>query len=283
MTVSIRIVVLVVVASALAFAQPVVSEGGVINGASFAAGQPVAPGSLVSIFGSDLAAGLAQADSIPLATQMLDTRVFFNGVPSPLLLLTAGDAGQINAQMPWEALGGGGGAGNAAVIGTVQVVVERGGVQSPPVAVDIADFAPGIFAVQVANGSVIGFGRGQAIAINPDGTLAGPTGSITGIATRPARRGEVIQVLATGLGEVSPPPVTGDNSLDQLRLTTTPPTALIGGVEAPGAVAALSPEFVGIHQVNVPVPDNAQTGDNISLQIRMGDTTSTDEVVISIE
>ena len=38
-----------------AYAQPSVAAGGVLNGASFATGQPVAPGSLVSIFGSDLA------------------------------------------------------------------------------------------------------------------------------------------------------------------------------------------------------------------------------------
>jgi len=49
-----------------AFAQtPVVASGGVLNAASFATNQGVAPGSLVSIFGTNLAASLALADSIP--------------------------------------------------------------------------------------------------------------------------------------------------------------------------------------------------------------------------
>jgi hypothetical protein len=54
-----------------AFAQtPAVSSGGVVNAASFAQGQAVVPGSLVSIFGTNLAAGLAQADSIPLSNSL---------------------------------------------------------------------------------------------------------------------------------------------------------------------------------------------------------------------
>jgi uncharacterized protein (TIGR03437 family) len=44
----------------------------------------------------------------------------------------------------------------------------------------------------------------------------------------------------------------------------------------------MSPEFVGIHQVNVPIPADAPTGDGIPLQLRMGDITSTDKVTISI-
>ena len=38
---------------------PSVTSGGVVNGASFTAGVPVAPGSIISIFGSNLATGTA--------------------------------------------------------------------------------------------------------------------------------------------------------------------------------------------------------------------------------
>ena len=48
--------------------RPNVADGGILNGASFARGQPVARGSIVSIFGSELASGLSQASSIPLST-----------------------------------------------------------------------------------------------------------------------------------------------------------------------------------------------------------------------
>ena len=52
-----------------AFAQtPVVAPGGVLNGASFdkTTGAPVAPGALISIFGTDLSAASLSADSVPL-------------------------------------------------------------------------------------------------------------------------------------------------------------------------------------------------------------------------
>jgi len=266
--------ILVVAFAGGAFAQPAVNEGGIVNAASFAGGQPVAAGSLVAIFGSNLAAGLAQADSIPLSTRLGETRVLFNGIAAPLLFVSSG---QINAQLPWEVLGGGG-----VTSGTATVVVERAGQTSAPRQFPVAPYAPGIFAFLIQGGQVVGFGTGQAIAINPDGSLAGPEGSVPGIPTRPARRGEIIQVLATGLGPVNPPAVTGHHSLDQLRLVQALPTVLIGGREVSGVAAAMSPQFVGIHQVNVPIPADAPAGDGIPLQLRMGDITSTDKVTISI-
>src|SRR5580692_1060308 len=82
-----------------AYAQPSVSAGGVLNGASFATGQPVAPGSLVSIFGSDLASGTAAATSVPLSTSLGNVKVTFNNIAAPLNYVSGG---QINAQVPFE-------------------------------------------------------------------------------------------------------------------------------------------------------------------------------------
>lgn len=275
----VRVAACLIVACALAWGQPVVTEGGVLNGASFARGQAVSPGSLVSIFGSDLANGLAQADSIPLSTQIGGTRVLFNDIPSPLFFV---DAGQTNAQVPWGLLGGGG-ASPAATIGAAEVVVERDGVRSAPMMVDIADVAPGIFALLVQGGVVVGNGVGQAIAINnSDGSLAGPESSITGLATKPAETGEVYQIWCTGLGATNPPGVTGADSLDQLRLTVETPEVLIGGVSVQVFGAALTPQFPGVYQVNIGIDENTPTGDNLPVQIRMGDVISTDQVVMSV-
>ena len=63
---SILTALLILICAVTVFAQtPVVAQGGVLNAASFALNQGVAPGSLVSIFGTNLAASLALADSIP--------------------------------------------------------------------------------------------------------------------------------------------------------------------------------------------------------------------------
>src|ERR1700733_8985885 len=91
-----------------AWAQPTVFSGGVINNASYAKGQAVAPGSVVSIFGSGLAAATLSYDTVPLSATLGVTTVLFNGEPAPLYFVSAdvqGTApnlyGQINAQLPW--------------------------------------------------------------------------------------------------------------------------------------------------------------------------------------
>jgi uncharacterized protein (TIGR03437 family) len=86
------------------FAQtPVVPPGSVVNGATFGATEPVAPGSLISIFGTQLSSGTANADTIPLSAKLAGTSVTVTGpagtFDAPLLFV---EPGQINAQLPWE-------------------------------------------------------------------------------------------------------------------------------------------------------------------------------------
>ena len=192
---------------------PVVAAGGVVDAASFRA--PVAPGSLVSIFGTNLAPGPVSAAVIPLPTTLGKVSVSFNGFPAPLLYVSAG---QINAQLPWE----------VPATGAVTVIVTNDGVSSAPQNVQVGVFSPALFAL-----------AGHAVAINPDGSLAAPTGSIAGLATYPATPGDTLMLLASGLGPVTPVAVTGNNSLDMLRHTTATPTILIGG--APADVPAGAP------------------------------------------
>ena len=243
---------------------PSVSEGGVVNAASFTQGQAVTQGSLISIFGNDLASRLAQADSVPLSNSLADVEsVTFNGIPAPILFVSPG---QINAQLPWNTLGGGVGSG------TATVVVRRGNLSSEPRQIQIGPVSPGIFAL----------GSGAAIAINADGSLAAPENSIPGFRTRPARAGEVIVVLGTGLGQVDPPAQTAYPSVDALRRTMTTPTVLIGGREATVHFSGLAPEFVGVNQLNVSVPEGVQPGNAVPLQLRMGGITTADSVTIAV-
>ncbi len=56
-----------------------------MDAASFAV--PVVPGSLVSIFGSNLAAPTAEAGAIPLSLGLGGVSVLFNGLSAPLMSL----------------------------------------------------------------------------------------------------------------------------------------------------------------------------------------------------
>jgi uncharacterized protein (TIGR03437 family) len=229
-----------------------------LNGASFATGQAIAPGSLASLFGAALTSSAAQASAIPLPMSLSSTSVTVGGVPAPLLYASAT---QINFQVPWTV-----------PAGPANVVVTANGTALAPLSVTIAAVAPGIFSTQS--------GSGTAIAINADGSLAAPAGSIPGIATHPALPGDTILILATGLGAVSPSIASGAAADDALRTTNVKPSVLIGGANAQVSFSGLAPQFVGVNQLNVVVPQvNAGV---VPLQLESGGIRTTDKVTIAI-
>ena len=150
-------------------------------------------------------------------------------------------------------------------------MVNNNGLLSAPQTVDISPYAPGVFAV-----------AGYAVAIHSDGSLAAPAGSIPQVASSPAVPGETLQVLATGLGPVNPPGITGNNSLDMLRRTVATPTVLIGGTLAQVTFSGLSPQFVGVYQLNVIVPATASPGDSVALQIQIGGAVNAGNAAIAV-
>ncbi len=236
----------------------------VLNGASFAAGQPITGGSLISIFGTNLAATTAGADSIPLSTHLGGVSVvqFQNGnttVDAPILFVAPT---QLNVQVPWDIVP----AGTSA---TVKLVVNSNG-NLPSATVQVGPFSPGVFAA-----------NNLAVAVNfSDGTLAWPTGTVTG--SHPAKMGDLLVVYATGLGAVNgTPPANGANTGGATISNQVTPQVLIGGVSAQVLFAGLSPQFVGVNQLNIVVPD-VPPGNSVPLQIMLGGITSPATTTIAV-
>jgi uncharacterized protein (TIGR03437 family) len=197
---------------------PTLSAGGIVNGSSFArAPAPVAPGSIVATFGSNLATGTAGAAAIPLPTTLAGVQVLMNGRPAPLFAVTPG---QINAQVPWELQGG----------STVNIRVARGGTPTNTVVTNLAAAAPGIFTVAAS-------GSGPGVVIHAaDGTLV--------TASRPAARSEFLTIYGTGFGPVTNPPATGGaGPSGPLATTASPATVTIGGLPAAVVFSGLAPGF----------------------------------------
>jgi uncharacterized protein (TIGR03437 family) len=257
---------------------PAIFAGGVLNGASFdKTGQPVSPGALVSIFGSDLAAATESSLTVPLSTTLSSVKVTFDRIEAPLkdVVHTPGSYDQINAQVPWEILpvippGSGATAG-------VQVIVTRNGVPSAPFTANMSAAAPGIF--------TFAFGVGQAVAYgNSDGAVAAPTNAALPFPSHPAKIGDqtTLVILATGLGPVNNPVPSGTvPAIGTLSTTVTNPTVLVGGVPAQVVFSGLS-QYVGVYQINVVIQPGTPTGNAVPLQLQMNGVTSRNDVTIAV-
>lgn len=253
------------------WAQTAINHGGIVSAATFTSGQALSAGGLVSIFGSNLAGQLAVADSVPLSTALAGVTVMMNGVPAPLDFVSSG---QINAQIPYEVLPVG-------ANGSINVIVNNNGAMSAPEPITINQFAPGVFTIPPGGGYSIAI-----IATNPSdttryGSIAAPAGAIPGFPTTPARPGDVLIVYATGLGPVTPTQVSGEPGYPPLHDTNTMPTALIGNAPAQVQFSGLTPQFPGVYQLNIAVPQ-VSAGNSVPLQIQMGTVTSPANAVIAV-
>jgi uncharacterized protein (TIGR03437 family) len=192
---------------------------------------------------------------------------FVNGgttVNAPMLFVVGS---QVNAQIPWNLV-------PAGATQNVNVTVTVGNTISAPSQVTVGPFSPGIFAT--------GPPAFRAIAQNQDGTLAQPAGSIPGLTTHPAKVGDVITIYATGLGAVDNPPADGGiPPSGTLARTLTVPIVLVGGISAQVQFSGLQPQFVGVNQVNVFIP-NVPAGDAVPLQLQMGGITSPNNITLAV-
>ena len=238
-------------------ALPALNIGGAVNAASFAAGAAVAPGSIVSVFGSNLASSNVSADAVPLPTSLGGVGLRFNSsLAAPAFFASPS---QMNVQIPWELAN----QSQATVAATV------GGITFNAATVSLASFAPGIFTTNQQGG-----GQG-AILIAASGEVAAPAGSISGRVSLPAARGEFVTIYCTGLGTVTNQPASGAAaSGNPLSATTSAPNVTIGGIQAMVNFSGLAPGFVGLYQVNAQVPQDAPPGDAIPVMLNIGGATS---------
>jgi uncharacterized protein (TIGR03437 family) len=242
-------------AAAVNGSAPRILPGCVVNAASYVGGG-VAPGEMVTIFGSAMGPSelvpLRLTEDRRLASTLAEARVLFNGMPAPLVHVSDK---QITAIVPYAVAGR----------SSVDVQVEYRGVRSEAVTVQVLPSRPGIFTLD-------GTGQGQGAILNEDGSLNS--------ASNPARRGSFISIFATGGGEAAPGVVDGQ-LISDIRPRTSLPVSVVfdlghyppvpqkqgevvyaGGV--PGSVA-------GLLQVNVRVPaDAVDTGPAVPFALFIG-------------
>lgn len=217
-----------------------------LNAASYT--PQLAPGSLISIFGSNLA-GSDSATDIPLPTAMGGVCVTANEVAIPLLYTSNG---QINAQIPTEL--------NAGRV-TLTVRSTDLGLVSQGVPVQLVTAAPGVFSTE-ANGE-----KRALLYHSKDFSLVTPD--------HPAHRDEVLILYATGLGAVRPSVPSGQpGGSNPLSATTQNVAVRIGFSNYDVLYAGLAPGFVGTYQINIYVPGDRQQGDDLPVIVSVGTASS---------
>ncbi len=230
---------------------PFTYAGGVVNNGTYGAGEALAQGDIVALFGEQLAASVGSATALPLGTTLNDTQVLLNGNPVPAYYVAPG---QIDFQVPYDAAVG---------AGTVRVV--RGSQQGNAVALNVAARAPRLLLIN---------GGPYAIYQNPT------TGGLTGLPDTPTHIGDTIVVYAIGFGQTSPPVVTGAASPTSPLAQITPTPEVCFGQPTPFGkppcatplFAGLTPNFVGLYQINVTIPPNAPQGNNVPFVITLPDS-----------
>jgi uncharacterized protein (TIGR03437 family) len=240
---------------------PDINSGGTVNGASFTG--VVAAGSIASTFGTNLASSTAGAGAVPLPTTLGGATMRINGLAVPKFFASAN---QVNIQIPWELAG-------QAKTGLSDSVA---GVSGGGELVNLATFGPGLFSTNQA-----GTGQGAILIFGSGGAVAAPVGMFPG--SRPANRGEFIEIYATGLGPVTNQPASGAAaSGSPLSHTVTAPSITIGGIPALVTFSGLAPGFVGLYQVNAQVPATAPVGSAVSVVLTIGGVSS-NTVTIAVQ
>ena len=270
-----------VLAAGAAFGHaPVISDGGIVEAAGFAAGRPVSAGNIVAIFGSNLATQLTVTDTVTLSTTLGNVSVTFNGVNAALQFVSPG---QINAQIPWDVLPPG-------QNGTVNAVVTSAGASSAPAAVTINQFGPGVyqannhaFAINAQDPNSVRFAS-FAAPVNTFGTGCDQTPLPASCVYKafPAQTGDVLLVYAGGLGPLDNQVQTGQlPAAGVIEMTTTIPTVPVNNVPADVLYSGMS-SFVGVYQINIRVPPGV-TGGALPFQVQVGGITTTPNTNIAVQ
>jgi uncharacterized protein (TIGR03437 family) len=254
--------------SVVAPSAPFAYFGGAVNIATYRATDSVAQGDIVSVWGEQLCDQVYSASAVPLSTQLGTTGVLVNGVAAPLYFASSG---QINIQVPFETQPG---------LAVVQV--QRDGQTGNGVSMQVASRAAHILPIPASQyGIVQDFNQGYAFAMP----------ATPGYPSQPAHIGDTLIIWSTGLGQSAPPVATGAGAPGVEPLARIPAGTVqvhLGdrfsnsGVDLVPDFAGMTPTLVGLYQVNIAIPSNAPTGDDVPLYLELGNAMS-NQVLVAIE
>jgi uncharacterized protein (TIGR03437 family) len=237
------------------WAQPAVTDGGIVNAASYMSsklpGGAIAQGSIFVVFGARMGPANIALAGFPLPTTLAGTsvRVSSGGqtLDCPLVYTLAG---QLAAIMP-----------SSTPIGNATLTVSFGGQTSTPRAVRVVNSAFGTFTLNQG-------GSGPGIITNFESATSQPVNT----ALRSARPGQTLIMYGTGLGPL--PAGTPDNAAaPAVAINQANVELFVGGRRAAVAYAGRAPGFAGLDQINFVVPAGVD-GCSVPVAVKTGNIIS---------
>ena len=196
----------------------------------------VAPGSLITIFGSQLSPLPGSPLDLSVADALAESCLTVNGAVTPVVFTSPT---RINAQLPFN------------VSGVATLILRTSGGASDPFKLPISAGAPGVFRAET----------GIPVIVRVLNNLL-----VTN--SNPIHLGDDLVIYATGLGRTDPEvPAGAPGPFEPLARVVNQPTIKLGHVELPIHFAGLAPGLVGVYQVNVLVPRTTPLGFDIPLRI----------------
>jgi uncharacterized protein (TIGR03437 family) len=224
---------------------PQITAGGVVIHAGVS--PAVSPGSLVDIYGTNLAAAPVSAPAgSTLPTNLGGVEVMVNGAAAPLIYVSPT---LIVFQLPYET-----------AVGTAQLTVTSNGAASAAAPVTVQQAAP----------SILTYSNNRAVVLNQDYSVNGPA--------NPAKVGSTAMAYLIGGGPLDNPIATGATaSTTLLSRETLPVTVTVGSATAVVPFAGMAPGFAGLVQVNFTVPN--LPANDYPLQVKIGSAASNQPLV----
>ncbi|MBA3975127.1 MAG: hypothetical protein C0504_13040 [Candidatus Solibacter sp.] len=225
---------------------PTYSKASVVQLASLAPG-PVAPNSLMAIFGKELAwvtaarpSGDETVRTLPLLLSGTGVMVSVNGLAAPIEMVSPE---QVNFLIPANLLPG-----------KAEVRLVMNGRAGPVVELDVVKAAPAVFTLE----------EGVALARHED-TFEWVD------RVRPAQPGEWIRLYVSGLGQTVPSLAYRELPRKEAEIQLRDHLSLIvGGVELTGewiAYAGVMPGFPGLYEIRFQMPETIEGDPRIIVRI----------------
>jgi len=230
----------------------------VVNAASGLGGS-VAPGELVTVYGSGLGPsvlnGPVLTSSGTLSRTIANTQVLFNGVAAPLVY-TRSD--QVAAIVPNAVKGE----------SSLSVQVQYQGQGTTPVPLNVSATMPGLFTLDES-------GRGQGAILNQNATI--------NMVNNPAARGSIVVLYGTGQGASDPDWAEDVLATSPLPQPVNPVTVTIGGQKADILYAGAAPGMAGLMQINARVPAQIQPGNAVPVVVTIAGNKSQTGVTLAVK